>query len=686
MQQAPAIDGVLDDDAWRDGRSRRASGCRTTRCTAATFRSRRRSGSRTIELPLLRVSVRRSRAGSDQDVDHPARQHLGRRLGGGRASTRSAPGRRSYHLMVNPSGIQLDMLNSVSGGRRHVAGLRLGQRRPPQRRRLRGRDAAAAVVDPVPGRRRRADGRPVLAPRQPRRRVGGVAGARAGPVGVREARLAVVRRVAAAPDARGDPGATFSSNQERATPSRWGMDGGGDLGLSAKDGITSTITLDATVNPDFSQVESDAFQVEVNQRFPVFFSEKRPFFMEGAGLFRLAGQGNDSSMLRGPHAAHRQSDPGVKVTGSAGRLQFGTLTAVDDVPRLPDGDGSAQGPSLQRRPRAVQPQRQQLLGGIVTEHGAGYNRVAGGDLSWRVDGNQRISDGALLVVARGRTGRPALGDRRTGTTARGASRSRASSSTTTATSGWTPRSTTGSASRAAGAMASGTSTRRGPLPWIRRITPFVYTQVGEDRIAGGSERRSAARRPHELHAPGLPPARRPRRPRGLGAKYSISGNADPGPGAAVPVDAPQRPHQLGHGRVLRSDRPVPGCDQCDAHRDDVAADAGCRSRSPTTAWTSTRVERRARLRAGPDLQPDDLPVLTQFFIRGIVQYDSSRSRVLTDLLSSYELRPGTVVYAGYGSLIERRDFVDDAWVRGGGSTRRVTAASSSRRRTCIGSS
>jgi hypothetical protein len=56
----------------------------------------------------------------------------------------------------------------------------------------------------------------------------------------------------------------------------------------------------------------------------------------------------------------------------------------------------------------------------------------------------------------------------------------------------------------------------------------------------------------------------------------------------------------------------------------------------------------------------------QFFLRGIVQFDSSRYRVLTDFLASYELRPGTVVFAGYGSLIERRDFVDGAWVPGRG--------------------
>jgi hypothetical protein len=86
------------------------------------------------------------------------------------------------------------------------------------------------------------------------------------------------------------PTATFATNQERDTPSRWGgTDQTGGLGLSAKVGLGSTVTLDATVNPDFSQVESDAFQVQVNQRFPVFFPEKRPFFMEGAGIFTLAG-------------------------------------------------------------------------------------------------------------------------------------------------------------------------------------------------------------------------------------------------------------------------------------------------------------------------------------------------------------------------------------------------------------
>jgi len=58
-----------------------------------------------------------------------------------------------------------------------------------------------------------------------------------------------------------------------------------------------------------------------------------------------------------------------------------------------------------------------------------------------------------------------------------------------------------------------------------------------------------------------------------------------------------------------------------------------------------------------------------FSLRGIVQYDSSRRRFLTDFLASYELRPGTVAYAGYGSLIERSEWDGTRWTDGVGRYR-----------------
>jgi hypothetical protein len=59
-----------------------------------------------------------------------------------------------------------------------------------------------------------------------------------------------------------------------------------DLGLTAKFGLTPTVTLDLAVNPDFAQVEADQLVVTTNQRFPIFFPEKRPFFLEGIDIFQ----------------------------------------------------------------------------------------------------------------------------------------------------------------------------------------------------------------------------------------------------------------------------------------------------------------------------------------------------------------------------------------------------------------
>ena len=59
----------------------------------------------------------------------------------------------------------------------------------------------------------------------------------------------------------------------------------GDFGLTTKWGITPNVTLNATFNPDFSNVEADAVQLDVNNQFTLFFSETRPFFLEGADFF-----------------------------------------------------------------------------------------------------------------------------------------------------------------------------------------------------------------------------------------------------------------------------------------------------------------------------------------------------------------------------------------------------------------
>ena len=152
----------------------------------------------------------------------------------------------------------------------------------------------------------------------------------------KHASLGVRRAAAAADRARSSRRRRMRGTQQRDAPSTLGRRrrSRATSASAASTASRPTVTLDATVNPDFSQVESDAFQVEVNQRFPMFFSEKRPFFMEGAGIFTLAGQGNDNSLQAAVHT-RRIVDPvfGAKVTGSLGRWAFGTLSALDQVAR-----------------------------------------------------------------------------------------------------------------------------------------------------------------------------------------------------------------------------------------------------------------------------------------------------------------------------------------------------------------
>jgi hypothetical protein len=90
--------------------------------------------------------------------------------------------------------------------------------------------------------------------------------------------------------------------------------------------------MEMTYNPDFSQVESDALQIEVNQRYPLFYTEKRPFFMEGADIFKF----HTISFGYFPTVIHtrRIIDPlwGAKLTGSIKKFSFGILGAGDEWP------------------------------------------------------------------------------------------------------------------------------------------------------------------------------------------------------------------------------------------------------------------------------------------------------------------------------------------------------------------
>lgn len=98
-----------------------------------------------------------------------------------------------------------------------------------------------------------------------------------------------------------------------------------DPGLSARFALSSGLTADLAVNPDFSQIEADADQVSANTKYPLQYKEKRPFFLEGADYFTTPLDVLYSRSIVDPLA-------GVKVSGRLGRVGVGVLSAYDQSP------------------------------------------------------------------------------------------------------------------------------------------------------------------------------------------------------------------------------------------------------------------------------------------------------------------------------------------------------------------
>jgi len=164
-----------------------------------------------------------------------------------------------------------------------------------------------------------------------------------------------------------------------------------DLSLTGKVGITSDLTLDAAINPDFSQVESDAGQIDINLRYALFFPEKRPFFLEGNEIFQFAGNTEEAPLIAMIHT-RTIVDPvfGFKLTGKLGVTN--TIAAIYAQDNQPDG-GTDEHPdfSIFRLKHALKDDS--YIGGFYTARDVrgGFNRVVGGD------GRIRLSQTSLAA-------------------------------------------------------------------------------------------------------------------------------------------------------------------------------------------------------------------------------------------------------------------------------------------------
>jgi hypothetical protein len=152
-----------------------------------------------------------------------------------------------------------------------------------------------------------------------------------------------------------------------------------DLGLTGKVGITTDLTLDTAINPDFSQVESDAGQVDINLRYALYYSEKRPFFLEGNEIFQFAGNTEEAPLIAMIHT-RTIVDPvfGFKLSGKLGVTN--TIAAIYAQDYQPDGETDEHPDfSIFRLKHALKDDS--YIGGIYTARDVrgGFNRVVGGD-------------------------------------------------------------------------------------------------------------------------------------------------------------------------------------------------------------------------------------------------------------------------------------------------------------------
>jgi hypothetical protein len=154
-----------------------------------------------------------------------------------------------------------------------------------------------------------------------------------------------------------------------------------DPGLTLSWGITPNLTLNATVNPDFSQVEADAVQLDINTQWALYYDEKRPFFLECADFFKTRLDVVHTRTLADPRW-------GVKMTGKEGGNTLGVFVVQDEVTNLLfPGPQSSDDTSLDMNSTSSVLRYARDLGGsstlglLVTDREADgyYNRVVGVD-------------------------------------------------------------------------------------------------------------------------------------------------------------------------------------------------------------------------------------------------------------------------------------------------------------------
>ncbi len=467
------------------------------------------------------------------------------------------------------------------------------------------------------------------------------------------------------------PSITTGRNQERENPDRWqGEKTKTDFGIGVKYALTSTLNLEATYNPDFSQVESDAYQVEVNQRYPLFFSEKRPFFMDAGSFFNLAGTAEDNNMLTAVHT-RKIVDPnwGGRISGSLGRTSYGLLAAEDDWNEYKDDEAFAQQKALFTLARTKYTIKDEsYIGAFLCDRelSSGYNRVAAMDI------NYRLTQGHTITLTHYQT---------LSNNAKTKKETQGSATVMNymyfskplgiwlALENYEPQFNMETAyyyrsgiRKASGYLGPSFYPSQACWKWIRRINPFLFGYYIHDLNTGQDDQllvaalRSFTSRQGQIRFDYvyLKEYWQGKHFNQYWGRFIASMQAFKWLQTEVFATA-------GHG-IFYSTDPCLGQDR--------------RLNLSVTLQPGTKLKqsfdynynRMNRLNDGSRLYTVTIinsrttyQFNKYFFLRAIVQYDSYEKKAITDFLASFTLIPGTVLHLGYGSLYEKRDWLGNDW-------------------------
>jgi hypothetical protein len=164
-----------------------------------------------------------------------------------------------------------------------------------------------------------------------------------------------------------------------------------DFGFTARFSLTPNVTLDAAYNPDFADTEADAPVVEANQRFPIFFEEKRPFFLEGIDIFNTKIQAVYTRRIENPDLA-------LKLTGKVGKNSFSILGAIDEPLFNPQKKKAFAGIVRLKRDFG----KESNVGFLLTSYSypEKHNTVAGFDTRWKPNKNSEFRGQVLASTSK----------------------------------------------------------------------------------------------------------------------------------------------------------------------------------------------------------------------------------------------------------------------------------------------